>query len=72
TSIDVRSRLDVQLRQDLLDEATKLYFERIRLRMEIDGFSIEDRKRRGEKELKLREVTANLDALTGGYFLLEK
>lgn len=72
TSIDVRSRLDVQLRQDLLDEATKLYFERTRLRMEIDGFSIEDRKRRGEKELKLREVTANLDALTGGYFQLEK
>jgi hypothetical protein len=72
TSIDVRSRLDVQLRQDLLDEATKLYFERIRLRMEIDGFSIEDRKRRGEKELKLQEVTAGLDALTGGYFLLEK
>jgi len=68
TSIDVRSRLMVQLRDDVLDEVTKLYFERIRLKMEIDNLSIEDRKKRFEKELKLQELTASLDALTGGYF----
>ncbi|MFH1127927.1 MAG: hypothetical protein V1699_00740 [Candidatus Omnitrophota bacterium] len=68
TSIDVRSRLMVQLREEILDEVNKIYFERIRLKMEIDNLSIEDRKKRFEKELKLQELTASLDALTGGYF----
>jgi photosystem II stability/assembly factor-like uncharacterized protein len=72
TSIDVRSRLLVQLRDDILDEVTKLYFERIRVKMEIDGLSIEDRKKRAEKELKLNELTAYLDGLTGGYFSKNK
>jgi hypothetical protein len=68
TSIDVRSRLMVELRDDILDEVTKLYFERVRVKMEIDNLSIEDRKKRAEKELRLQELTANLDGLTGGYF----
>lgn len=68
TSIDVRSRLMVQLRDDVLDEVTKLYFERIRVKAELDNLRIEDRKRRSEKELKLAELTAQIDALTGGYF----
>ena len=68
TSIDVRSRLMVQLRDDILDEATKLYFERLRAKMELDNLSIEERKKRFEKELRLQELTASIDALTGGYF----
>lgn len=68
TNIDVRSRLMVQLRDDILDEVTKLYFERIRVKMELDNLSIEDRKKRFEKELRLQELTAYLDALTAGYF----
>jgi len=68
TSIDVRSRLMVELRDDILDEVTKLYFERLRVKMEFDSLSIEDRKKRFEKELKLRELAAILDGLTGGYF----
>jgi hypothetical protein len=68
TSIDVRSRLMVELRDDILDEVTKLYFERIRVKMELDNLSIEERKKRFEKELRLQELTASLDALTGGYF----
>ncbi|MFC1675274.1 hypothetical protein ACFL1K_05270 [Candidatus Omnitrophota bacterium] len=68
TTIDVRSKLMVQLRDDILDEVTKLYFERIRVKMELDELSLEDRKKRLQKELKLRELTASLDALTGGYF----
>ncbi|MFH0856183.1 MAG: sialidase family protein [Candidatus Omnitrophota bacterium] len=68
TSIDVRSKLMVQLRDDILDEVTKLYFERIRVRMELDNLQIEDKKRRFEKELRVKELTASLDALTGGYF----
>ncbi|MFA5157087.1 MAG: hypothetical protein WC532_06850 [Candidatus Omnitrophota bacterium] len=68
TSIDTRSRLMVQLRGDILDEVTKLYFERIRVKAELDNLAIEDRKKRFEKELRLRELTAMLDGLTGGYF----
>lgn len=72
TSIDVRSRLLVQLRDDVLDEVTKLYFERLRVKMELDNLSIEDRKKRFEKELRLQEITAYLDGLTGGYFSKSK
>jgi len=68
TSIDVRSRLTAQLRGDILDEVNKLYFERIRLKVELDNLAIEDRNKRFEKNLRIEELTASLDALTGGYF----
>ncbi|MBP7216757.1 MAG: hypothetical protein KBA46_05670 [Candidatus Omnitrophica bacterium] len=68
TSIDTRSRLTVQLRDDILDDVTRLYFERIRVKIELDQLKIEDVKKRQEKELKVRELTAYLDALTDGYF----
>ena len=58
----------VELRNNTLDEVTKLYFERIRVKMEIDNLSIEDRKKRTDKQLRFQELTASLDALTGGYF----
>lgn len=68
TSIDVRSRLMVELRDDILDQVTKIYFERLRVKSELNDLTIEDRKKRFEKELRLRELAAMLDALTGGYF----
>jgi len=68
TSIDVRSKLMVELRDDILDEVTKLYFERLRVKAELDNLSIEDRKRRFEKEVRMQELAASLDGLTGGYF----
>ena len=68
TSIDVRSKLMVELRNDILDEVNKIYFERLRIKMELDELRIEDKRKRMEKELRLRELTASLDALTGGYF----
>ncbi|MCX5710213.1 MAG: hypothetical protein NT088_05795 [Candidatus Omnitrophica bacterium] len=68
TSIDTRSRLMVQLRDDILDEVNKTYFERIRVKDEINNLAIEDRKKRFEKELRLQELTASLDSLTGGFF----
>jgi len=58
----------VELRNDILDEVNKLYFERLRVKSELDNLPIEDRKERLDKELKLEELTASLDALTGGYY----
>lgn len=68
TNIDVRSKLMVELRDDILDEVTRLYYERLRTQAELGSLGIEERKRRREKELRLQEVTAMLDGLTGGYF----
>ena len=68
TSIDVRSRLTVQLRNDILDEVTKIYFERLRLKTELNALDIWDKNKRRDKELRILELNAYLDALTGGYF----
>jgi hypothetical protein len=68
TSIDVRSNLAVQMRRSILDEVTKLYFERLRIKIELNDLSIEESKKRLEKELKIKEITASIDALTGGFF----
>ncbi len=67
-SIDVRSRLTVQLRNDILDEVTKLYFERIRVKRELERFDFIEPKKKEEKELRVRELAAYLDGLTGGFF----
>jgi photosystem II stability/assembly factor-like uncharacterized protein len=67
TSIDVRSRLMVQLRNDILDEVTKLYFERLRLKHEITQMPAKEQNQIKLKQLRLAELTANIDALTGGY-----
>jgi len=67
TSIDVRSRLLVELRDDILDQVTKLYFERIRVSREIGYLAPHDGKR-SDKELRLAELTAQLDGMTDGYF----
>jgi hypothetical protein len=67
-SIDVRSRLTVQLRNDILDEVTKIYFERLRVKEDLASLDIWDRKKKREKELRVKELNAYLDGLTGGYF----
>ena len=67
-SIDVRSKLMVELREDILDQVNKLYFERLRIKAELDNLAIEDRSKRFDKQLKLEELTASLDSLTAGYY----
>ena len=57
----------VQLRNDVLDEVTKLYFERLRLRDEIAQNPPQETRQMSMKQLRLAELTANIDALTGGY-----
>ena len=67
TNIDVRSRLMVQLRNDIMDEVNKLYFERRRLQFELAENPPEAQSKKVLKELRLQELTANIDSLTGGY-----
>jgi len=67
TSIDTRSRLMVELRDDVLNQVTHLYFERRRLQVEMALSDAQDLPVKIEKELRLQELTANIDALTGGY-----
>ena len=61
------SRL-VQLRDDILDEVTKVYFDRRRVQLDLLMNPPNDPKARAAKDLRLEELTANLDALTGGWF----
>ena len=74
TSIDSRSKLMVELREDILDQITRLYFERRRIQLELaeleSNQSSESPGRRVEleKEMRIEELTALIDALTGGEF----
>ena len=51
-----------------MNEVTRTYFERRRLQIEIMASPPNDLKVSLEKELRLQELTADIDALTGGYF----
>jgi photosystem II stability/assembly factor-like uncharacterized protein len=66
-SIDTRSRLLVELRNDILDEVTKIYFERRRVKAEMDNPALGDNKI-AEKKIRVEELTALLDGFTNGYF----
>lgn len=68
TSIDTRSKLMVELRDDILNEVNHLYFERRRLQAEMALAPKRDLPIQVEKELRLEELTAGLDALTGTAF----
>lgn len=58
----------VKLRDKVLDEVTRLYFDRRRLQVDLLLNPAGDLKKQLEDELRLQEMTANLDALTGGSF----
>ena len=68
TSIDTRSKLMVELRDDIMNEVTRTYFERRRLQIDLFASPPKDLKLSLEKELRLQELTADIDALTGNYF----
>jgi photosystem II stability/assembly factor-like uncharacterized protein len=66
TSIDSRSKLMVELRDDIINELTRLYFERRRLQVEMVSLP-PSASEKSEKELRIQELTALIDGLTGGY-----
>lgn len=68
TAIDSRSKLMVELREDILNEVTRLYFERRRIQWELASGGSGDPRLTIDKEMRLEELTALIDALTGGEF----
>ncbi len=68
TNIDVRSKLMVELRDSILDDVTRSYFERRRLQVELLTDPPAEPKAQLAKELRIQELTAILDGLTGGWF----
>ncbi|MDP2929346.1 MAG: hypothetical protein Q8O01_04710 [Candidatus Omnitrophota bacterium] len=68
TNIDVRSRLMVQLRNDILDDLRRAYYERKRLQFELMANPPKDMSAKFEKDLRLQELTQSIDDLTGNYF----
>jgi hypothetical protein len=68
TSIDSRSKLTVELRGDVLDQVTRLYFERRRLQMELLASASSHPGESIEMQLRIEELTALIDGMTGGQF----
>ena len=62
------SRKSVELRDEINEEITSLYFERRRHQVEMLLSPSRDLKAQVEDQLKLMELTAQLDAYTGGRF----
>ncbi len=58
----------IDLRVDVLKETTKLYYERRRLQVDLLVNPPKTLLRRVRVMLRMQELTADLDAFTGGYF----
>ncbi len=71
TSIDSRAKMMVELREDILDQVTRLYFERRRLQIELQRAVDIDEITQLDSQLRIEELTALIDALTGGEFSKE-
>lgn len=64
--VDTRSRLNTQLRLDILDEVNRVYFE---LRRQVKNLNTQEEEGKElEERLRIEELIAILDGYTGGYF----
>lgn len=68
TSIDSREKMMVELRNDLLSEVTRIYYERRRLQIGLVYTPPVSEQEHLENLLRVDELTALLDAMTDGFF----
>ncbi len=71
TSIDSRAKLLVELRESILSQVTRLYFERRRVQMETAFATEKSPQDYFDLLLQLDELTAQIDALTNGFLSKE-
>ena len=58
----------VELRNDLLSEATRIYYERCRLQIDLVFMPPVSEQEHLENLLRVDELTALLDGMTNGFF----
>ena len=56
----------IELRDDVLDEITQLYFERRRVLEQLDG--LREPVEAGPLRIRAAQLAAGIDAWTGGWF----
>lgn len=66
--ISKETRDTVELREDILTTVTSLYFERRRAQVQLLVDPPSDAMERMRRELEIEELTAQIDAFTGGWF----
>ncbi len=71
TSIDSREKLMVELRNDVVNEVTRMYYERRRLLMALYLSKPAVEQEYFDLLLRIDELTSYIDGLTGGYFSKE-
>lgn len=71
TSIDSRNKLLVELRESILSQVTRIYFERRRVVMELAFSDTKTPEEYYDLLFRLDELTAQLDALTDGFMSRE-
>jgi hypothetical protein len=62
------ARAVIELRDDVLDEINRLYFERRRVLVSLAGLGLDDGAESIRLRLRADELAAGLDAWTGGWF----
>lgn len=66
--VSEESRDSARMREDVIYEVTRMYFDRRRLQIELLLAPPDKVEVRVEKELRVEEMTSMLDSLTGGRF----
>ena len=58
----------VELRSEILNEVTRIYYERRRAQLDFASNLPQNSVEQIKAIMRIEELTANLDALTNGYF----
>lgn len=66
-----QARLSANIKENLLDDVTRIFYQRKKLQLSYLTNPPEDFQTRLEKDLELAELTGQLDSRTGGWFSKE-